>query len=184
MKSIVVLSLSLLIAGGSYSQQKTFVIQQGSFLDYMVYTPNGEVPVSALLSKVSEEEVRFDWRMGLLAGIFRTAQASLDSARHGYWNEPIDGQDLTMDNNRCLLQLSKACWQDIQQNRPMAFGSGRYTVVKRSIPFQAGVHTIDCLYLESETGSYLWVANNEKLPMILKIENNPDGVNIELVDVR
>lgn len=182
---IVVVVLSLLTAGSSFSQEKKFVIQQGSTLDYVVHTPNGDVAVSTVLSKVSEEEVRFDWVMNQAMGTFRVEKASLDSARHGYWNPPIDGQDFTLDESRCLLQLSKACWKDIQLNRPMAFGSAKYKVKQLPIPYKVGDYTLDYLYLESEDGhSSLWIANNEKLPMILKTENNPDGVNVELMTVR
>lgn len=185
MKRSVVVVLLFFIAARSFSQSKQFVIGQGSTLDYLVHTPNGDVPVSAVLSIVSDEEVRFDWIMHQFTGRFRTAKASLDSARRGYWNPPVDGEDLTLDNSQCLLQLSKACWKDIQLNRLMVFGSARYVVAKRSVPYEAGSHTIDCLYLESENGlSMLWVANNEKLPMILKTEGNPDGVNVELITVR
>ena len=185
MKRCVVVALLFFTAASSFSQSKPFVIGQGNTLDYLVHAPSGDVPVSTVLSKVSDEEVRFDWIMHQSTGRFSITKVSLDSARQGYWNPPINGEDLTLDDSRCLLQLSKACWKDIQLNRLMAFGSARYVVAKRSVPYQAGNHIIDCLYLESEDGlSMLWVANNEKLPIILRIEGNPDGVSVELIAVR
>jgi hypothetical protein len=185
MKRSFVMAWALLTMGRAFSQERPFVIQQGSTLDYIVHVSAGDVPVSAVLTRASEDEVIFSWIMHSGAGIFRVQRASLDSARHGYWDPPVDGEDLKLDDSRCLLQLSKACWKDIQLNRPMAFGSARYMVLKRNVPYRTASNTVDCLYLETEDGhSSLWVANNENLPMILKTEGNPDGINVELVSVR
>lgn len=185
MKKMSVVALLLMTAAGSFSQERSFVIQQGTTVDYVVHLPARDVPFSAVVSVASGQETRFDWIMGTETGRFRMEKVSLDSARYGYWNEPIGGQDVTLDNSQTLLQLSKACWNDIQLNRPVVFGSARYTVKKRSTPYKAGDRLLDCVYLESESGDcFLWVANNEKLPMILRIEGNPDGVNVELVGVR
>ena len=112
-------------------------------------------------------------------------KASLDSARLGYWNQPVNGEELTLDDERTILCISKACWNDIVQNKPMTFGSAKYIVKQRSVPYKAGNDTVDCVYLESEDkGHFLWIANNAKLPMILKTEANPDGVNVELTAIR
>jgi hypothetical protein len=185
MKRFVIAALLLITAGSSFAQTKMVVIGQGSTLDYTVHAPNGDVIVSTVLSKVSDEEVRFDWLMHQLAGTFRVQRASLDSARHGYWNPPVDGEDVILDPSQSLLQLSKACWKDIQLNKPMVFGSTRYHVIKKFDRYEVGGIAIDCLYLEStDKQSGLWIANNEKLPMILKIGGNPDGVSVELVAVR
>jgi hypothetical protein len=185
MKHGVVVALLSLLAASSYAQSKQLIIRQGNTLEYMVHTPNGDVPVIAVLSNVSEDLVRFDWQMHQMAGTFRVEKASLDSARQGYWHPPVDGEDVILDPSQSLLQLSKACWRDIQLNKPMVFGSTRYHVIKKFDRYEAGGVAIDCLYLESvDKQSGLWIANNEKLPMILKIDGNPDGVNVELVAVR
>jgi hypothetical protein len=185
MKRMSVVALLLMTAAGSFSQEKSFVIQQGTIMDYVVHLPAHDAPISAVLSVANNQEVKLDWIMDTETGTFRMEKASLDSARYGYWNQPIGGQDVTIDNSRTILQLSKACWNDIQLNRPVVFGSAKYIIKKRSTPYKAGDRLLDCVYLESENGDcFLWVANNEKLPMILRIEGNPDGVNVELVGVR
>ena len=185
MKKIIVVVGVLLAAGNTFSQEKLVVIQQGSTLDYIVHVSSGDVPVSTVLTEASEDEVIFSWIMHSGAGVFRVKRASLDSARHGYWHPPVDGEDLKLEDSQCLLQLSKACWKDIQLNRPMAFGSARYTVLNRDVPYKTANNTVNCLYMETEDGhSSLWIANNENLPMILKTEGNPDGINVELVSVR
>jgi hypothetical protein len=42
---------------------------------------------------------------------------------------------------------------------------------------------IDALYLNAEAGTKIWVLNDAAFPLILKIQGNPYGVDVELVDI-
>jgi hypothetical protein len=50
--------------------------------------------------------------------------------------------------------------------------------------FKLNGKTIDALYIESESGAKIWILNNASYPLILKMENNPNGVDAELTMIQ
>lgn len=81
--------------------------------------------------------------------------------------------------------FSKSLFSDVQKNKKAEFDE--YAVMVKTPGadkvFKLNDKIIDALYMESEAGTKIWVLNDPNTPMILRIENNPFGVDLELTGI-
>lgn len=101
-------------------------------------------------------------------------------------NQPVVGEELVLPSSRSVLMLSRNLFFSLVKNKTAIFDD--YALAVKPLDgdkaFKLQDKIIDALYLESESGTSIWVLNNPTTPLILKIEGNPTKVNFEVTDIK
>ncbi|MBC7851496.1 MAG: hypothetical protein H7Y31_17260 [Chitinophagaceae bacterium] len=183
MKMLIVV-LAMFLAMSAEAQKKGIDIRTGTTLEYMVY-PGGQVfPMIITVDSSSNEYVRLAWTNSVgRGGKYILTRASLDSATTAFWGPPQYDEDVVLDPNVSLLFFSRRQWNELIGSGKVEFDGAKYAwrdAVGNKALLINNVR-VDAIYLESENSSArIWILNNAKYPMILKIENNPMGVDLEI----
>jgi len=91
-----------------------------------------------------------------------------------------------MPADQSILILSKALWSSIQKDKKFRFDEQDYVIKEQPTAsvFKINDKPVNALYAESSNGSVrLWFLNNPSIPILLKIEGNPLGVDVNLQSV-
>jgi uncharacterized pyridoxamine 5'-phosphate oxidase family protein len=119
-------------------------------------------------------------------GQFIMNATSMLQATKGYWLPPVAGSSVTTDDDQLVLFFSKALWKQLEQTNKVEFDGIKYSL--KQMPEDGQImlkdNMVDALYLKSEQGHGIWLLNNPVFPLILKIRNNPEGVDAEITDVK
>jgi hypothetical protein len=179
-------ALLLIISFGVKAQEQLNIKQQ-TVLQYTVSVNGQSFPMFFNIDSLSENNVTLSWSFeNGRSGKFIMTKASLDSASFAYFSRPIDGEELVLPGTHSLLSFSKKLYADLQKNKKAKFDNA-VIKVQPSLPsnaFKLNGKTIDALYAESESGAKIWIFNNASYPLMLKIENNPNGVDAELTMIQ
>jgi hypothetical protein len=179
-------ALLLIISFGVKAQEQLNIKQQ-TVLQYTISVNGQSFPMFFNIDSLSENNVTLSWSFeNGRSGKFIMTKASIDSASFAYFNRPNDGEELVLPGTHGLLSFSKKLYGDLQKNKKATFDNAVITV-QPSLPgntFKLNGKTIDALYAESESGAKIWILNNASYPLILKMENNPNGVDAELTMIQ
>lgn len=185
MKKTTILSV-LLFTGLLVKAQEKTKITTGTKLQYSVSVAGQAFPIFFRVDSLSATQLILTWSYeDGRSGRFVATKSSMDSATFGYYNPPVDAEEVVLPGNQQLLCVSKLVFSGLQKNGKAVF-DGANVIVKpssRENTFRLLDKFIDVLYLESESGAKIWILNNANTPMILKIENNPAGVDVELTRI-
>jgi hypothetical protein len=185
MKRIGILSLLFLIIVPLTAQEKPTIVTNTK-LQYAVNVQGRTFPIFFRIDSLSATCLVLSWSYeDGRSGRFITTKLSIDSATLGYYNPPIDAEEVILPGNQALLCVSKLVFSNLQKNGKAVF-DGANVVLKPSNAnnaFKLQNKFIDALYLESESGAKIWILNNATAPIIVKIENNPAGVDVELTGI-
>ena len=189
MKPLCAMLALLLQTSFLLSQDKALPeIKKGVTLTYQVSVNGQNFPIQMKLDSLSADYSRFTWSMqDGSGGTVINTKASLDNAVHGYWGELHQGEDQTMPADQSILILSKALWSAIQKDKKFRFDEQDYVVKEQpsNAVFKINDKAVNVLYAETTTGSSrVWFLNNPSLPLLLKIEGNPMGVDVSLQGVQ
>ena len=186
MKKILLIA-SLCASIISFSQDKvTPVIKQGSRFAYIVHTAGQDVNFSSSIDSVSAGYLKLGWDIeGLGTGGWIMKKNSLEKATNGYWDQPLAGSDVELSDDQTVLVLSRAQWDGIQKEKKFVFEQKTFSL---KTPSEQQVlklkgRPIDAIMAEAENGFRVWLLNNASFPVLLKIENNPKGVDLELTSI-
>lgn len=187
MKQLIILSTLILLFFSVSAQHTTnSTIQKGTVLSYIIYPPGLAVNYSFTIDSMSGSYLSFTWMSESgRVGEFIMNEASVNTATRGYWSPPQPGA-VTMDNDQTVLCFSKALFQQLKENKQVEFDGVSYLLKKITPAEQILLNNklIDALYLESGQGSKIWLLNNEQFPAILKIKDNPMGVDVEIIAIK
>lgn len=187
MKSLTLFFLLVAFYSVTNAQEKQVKIAQQTTLEYMIYPPGQIVPATIFLEVASPDSLSMAWTVTNMNGRFRMNKQSLDSSRLGYWEPPRDGEDFLLPKEQALLCLSKAVWNELVQTNQMVYEGHKFSIKNKSgnEKYQIGDKILDAIYLETGSDNIrLWILNNAALPLILKIENNPMHIDVELTGIR
>ena len=185
MRFIAIL-FSTTILGMFSNAQQTLSIRQDNRLAYNV-TVNGQTfPMFAQIDSLSPAYCSLTWNFeDGRSGRFIMEKNSLDNAGYGYWKQPVVGEELVLPASRSVLMLSRTVYSSLIKNKNALFDD--YAIAVKPAPadnvFKLQDKIVDALYLESESGTKIWVLNNPSTPLILKMEGNPFHVNLELIAI-
>jgi hypothetical protein len=176
--------LCLFSSLASLAQEKfSPAIKKGSKISYTLYTGGNTLPFLASIDSLSKEYVKIGWNIeGLGTGGWIMKKKSLESATHGYWNQPSAGSDEELADDMTVLVLSKAQWNGLQQNKKFDYNETSFTVKEGGTPIKIGGKTIDAIQLEGGS-TKMWILNNPDFPALLKVEGNSHGVDLEVVNI-
>jgi hypothetical protein len=185
MKQFIVL-LSFMVFNLLTQAQGNLAIKQGNTLKYSVTVEGQTFPMYAHIDSLDTNNFAITWSFESgRSGRFVMRRSSLDSASLGYWYQPIDGQELLLPPTQNVLFLSRFIYSTLQKDKTAVF-DGYEVSVKPSVAdniFKLNDKAVDALCLGSESGTKIWILNDPVTPLILKIEGNPFGVDVELTDI-
>ena len=121
--------------------------------------------------------------MGDQSGSISNGKASTLTATRGYWGELSSGVDMTVGDDQNILFLSKAMWNAVQKDKKLTYDDQVFNLKELSDAntYKIKDQAIDVLYLESANGTTkMWVLNSPTAPIILRLEGNPQGIDIDL----
>jgi len=102
------------------------------------------------------------------------------------WEQPGLGMDTELRDNEIILLLSRATWASIQSEKKAEIDQQVFNLVKPASDQKLliGGKSVDALFIQNPTsGAKMWVLNQPDLPMLLKIQGNAAGYDIELRSV-
>lgn len=185
MKKTIVLSVLFFMALAVKAQEKV-KIATGTKLQYAVSVQGRTFPIFIRVDSLSATQLILGWNYeDGRSGRFVATKSSIDSATLGYYNPPIDGEEVLLPGNQQLLFISKSVFSSLQKTGKAVFDGANVTVKPSAgdNTFRLLGQLIDVLQIESESGAKFWILNNAASPVIVKTENNPAGVDVELMSI-
>ena len=176
-----------LISLAAFSQDKVNpAIRQGTKFNYVVHTGGQDYNFSASLDSVSPGYIKLGWAIeGAGSGGWIMKKNSLERATHGYWDQPLPGADVELPDDQNVLMLSKVQWELIQKEKKSVVDDQNFltkTPTEQQL-LRLNGKIVDGILLEAVNGFRIWVLNNPVFPIILKIEGNPRGIDLELQSI-
>jgi hypothetical protein len=187
MKSLLFsLAFSFSLAG--FSQDKPLsTFTQGAKMQFTGQVNSREIKILITLDSVSSDFTKIGWNVeGYGAGSWIMKKNSLENSKRGVSGNPEPGVDQVLPDEESAFLLSKAQWTSIQNEKKVSHDGVNYTVVTptENQLFKLGDKGVDAVLLESENKSTrMWIANNPVLPIIMKVEGNPTGVDLTLQSI-
>lgn len=166
--------------------QESLPIKQGTILKYSVTVGTQTFPMFFHLETLQPDKRSLAWNFeDGRAGRFITDKASIDAAGLGYWNQPIEGEEIVLPASQNVLFLSRLTYSTLQANKKGVFDDYTVTVKPAFLDhaFILNGKRINTLYMDNGAGTKIWVLNDPANPLILKIEGNPYKVDAELTGI-
>lgn len=179
----MLLALCLLCSAASFAQDKVSpVIKKGSRLGYTLLTSGQTIPFTAVIDSLGSDYVRIGWTIeGMGSGGWVMKKRSLETAKNGYWTQPTAGTDEELDEETAVLMISRQQWNSLQQDKKFVYNDAVFTAKTEQTGLKVAGKNIDVILVEGPGGSTrLWILNNPAFPVLLKVEGNPHGVDLEL----
>ena len=189
MKQRLTVVLFLLQATLTYSQEKFLPdIKKGITLNYQV-SANGQLfPIQVRIDSLGPDYSRFNWSMqDGNGGYVINTKNSLETATKGYWGQLNPGEDMTMPSDQSIIVASKAVWNAIQKDKKFTFDDQQFTVKEQpgDAVFKLSGKPVDVIYAESTNSAVrIWLLNNPKALIMVKVEGNPVGIDITLESIQ
>lgn len=178
----IVFALAILSA---HAQKAGFpALKQGSKLTYLVNANGQEIPLVISFDSVTTDYVKLGWDIqGLGSGGWVMKKPSLESAKRWYWDQPMSGMDADIADDQAVLYLSKANWTALQKDKKIEIDQQQLSVATATADQQLKLNgaSVDAILLQNESGSTkVWVLNNPTSPILLKIQGNMSGPDLEI----
>jgi hypothetical protein len=180
----------LLIFNLSYlqAQLKNIPAKQGLELEYTVFPMGTVFPCTLKLDTTIDGSLEIGWKNERgLGGKYIVTKAALDSAGTAFWGPPVYDQEITLENDQTMLMLTKKHWSELKATGKVYFDGTMYIQkeAKGNNQLMMEGKPVDAIYLEAETGeARIWVLNNAAMPILLKVVNNPFGVDLQIEKVK
>jgi hypothetical protein len=161
-------------------------IGEGTVLEYSIM-PNGTFLTASLrIEKLSADTLLMSWQLNLRSGRRGMLRKSMETAKRGYWEPPMDGEDFMIPEDQSLLSISKSCFTELKQNGRMEFDGLVFTKSTDPVKYDlSGGVKVNAFSATSENGyTRIWVLDNPDLPLILKLDGNPFQVDIEITGIK
>lgn len=105
-------------------------------------------------------------------GSFFTTEKALFSASANSFLMPEDLKDVTLADNMTSYLFSSESLKSVKNTNMVVWNNLRYQLLNSS-------NNVLHLYA-SETDTHMWVLDNDELPIIVKMFNNPMEINWEV----
>lgn len=187
MKQVYLIIACLFSLAVSAQDKYVPVIQKGSKLNYVVHANGQEMPLMIAVDSSAADYVKLSWDLpGLGKGGWIMKKASLENAKRGWWDQPMTDMDMEIADDQNVLYFSRANWASLMQDKKAEFDRQIYSIQAASADQQLKLDgkTVDALLLQNQSGdSRIWLLNNANAPIILKIEGNSAGPDLEIRSV-
>ncbi len=128
-----------------------------------------------------ETGVRFDWTIfsyqKWLKGSYHISQKGLCCGTDLNFIQPINGAQEYMKDNETFGLISVNALKYLKENNSFVYNNTTYRLQKQD-QIVIEKSTFDVYFVIADIdNTKMWIWDNEKLPLILKIENNPLEIN-------
>lgn len=174
MKKLFILSLLILIGcAGSVSAQSAV---PDTLL--FVFKLHGQTRKYQMSFHEKSDTLCIDWRilrnLHWQKGTYRMTPEAQEQADRWCFLQPVDGENLLLGNNETAYLLSHQAYRELKANG--TFDYNQTTYKKGDKGGEAlGCPLIHCIDLKE--GAEVWILDNESLPIVWKMSNNPLNVN-------
>ena len=108
-------------------------------------------------------------------GSFKMNDKALANATHLNYIQPLDKQHIVLDDDELFAVLSAKALKEAKANGECSFNNTIYKVV--GTENKQGNHPELIHLIDTQEGAEMWVEDNEKLPLIWEMKNNPVEIN-------
>jgi hypothetical protein len=160
-------------------------IGEGTVLEYSIMPSGTFLTASLRIEKLNADTLLMSWQLNSRSGRRGMLKKSMETAKRGYWEPPMDGEDFMIPEDQSLLSISKACYTELKQKGRMEFDGMFFTKSIDPVKYDLNGLKVDAFSATSENGyTRIWVLDNPDLPLILKLDGNPFQVDIEITSVK
>ena len=178
--------MTLLLANAQQAKLKE--IKQGTVMHLNASTQGQIYPLILTVTSLSADELVFSYDiMGSMTGKFINGKANFEKGVRFNWDEPITGEERKVPDDQTLLVFSRTALKELKTNKKCTFND--QALVLKEIPagqeLTVGGIQIDAIYAESEDGNTkYWILNNDAYPVLMKLNGNPGGIDIEVKEYK
>jgi hypothetical protein len=188
MKKIALIGILVLNLSYLNAQVQQIQVKQGLELEYTIF-PMGQVfPCTLKLDTLSTGALSISWKnVNGSGGKYFVTRSALDSGTVAFWGPPNYGQEVTLDSDQTMLVFSRKQWNELHKNGRVDFDGTMYSRKEISGNNQVLMDgkPVDAIFLQSESSdARIWLLNNAELPILLKVEKNPFGVDLQIERVK
>jgi hypothetical protein len=179
------------LAGTLYAQQSATInpdLKTGTTFDYEINAQGQSFPMFLTISSIGEDGIVFDYNIaGSMTGKFINAKANLDKGVVMNWDQPAPGEERKLSDDQTIAMVSRTFLADLKKNKTAKYDGIDLTLkeAKKGEEIMSGGKVVDALYMESSDGTTkYWVLNNDKFPILLKVDGLPSGISLALKEIR
>lgn len=184
MKKFLVIVMLAAGLGANAQQAAIPTVKQGSTLNYIVYANGQEVPLTVTVDSMATDYVKLGWNIsGYGTGGWIMKKPSLDKGNRNAWEQPGLGMDTELPDDQVVLTLSRATWAALNGEKKAEIDQQVFNTAQQEPgkEFQMDGKPVDALFIQTANGSSkMWYLNQPTFPVLLKIQGNPAGYDLEL----
>jgi hypothetical protein len=161
-------------------------IAPGTVLEYSIMPYGTFLTATLQIETLNADTILMSWQLDTRSGRRGMLKKSLETAKRGYWEPPMDGENFMVPEDQSLLSISKACFNELKQNGKMEFDGMVFTRSTGPVKYKlGGAGQVDAFAATSENGfTRIWILDNANLPLILKLDGNPFQVDVEITGIK
>ncbi|MBQ0020500.1 MAG: glycoside hydrolase family 92 protein [Bacteroidales bacterium] len=137
------------------------------------YSLHGQTRTFYMMPEGTKKGVRMNWmikrNLKWWHGSFLIPHKAMKRAKCHTYEQPLDGQHITLANDMTFLYLPTKAWQDIQKKGCCTFDNQTWRLIDE-----------EALRLQSDEGAEMEIIEFELQPMIGAMRNNPTEINWEI----
>lgn len=179
------------LAGTLYAQQSATVnpeLKTGTTIEYEINAQGQSFPMYLTIASIGEDGIVFDYNIaGSMTGKFINSRANLEKGVTMNWDQPAPGEERTLPDDQTIAMVSRTFFSELKKNKTAKYDGIDLTLkeIKKGEEIMSGDKMVDALYMESSDGATkYWVLNNDKYPVLLKVEGLPSGISLALKEIR
>ncbi len=163
-------------------------LKSGLVLEYEILSQGQEIPLSMTISTVSDAEIIFDFDfMGGTTGKFVNTKANLEKGSFFNWDQPVAGEERRIAEDQTLAMVSRPFLKDLLTKKKAKYDGMDF--IFKPVPKGEEIiidgKTVDAVFAETESGATrLWVLNDQKYPLILKITGTSAGIDMTIKNIK
>jgi hypothetical protein len=179
------------LAGTLYAQQSAVLnpeLKTGTTIEYEINAQGQTFPMYLTIASIGEDGIVFDYNIaGSMTGKFINSKANLEKGVTMNWDKPAPGEERKLPDDQTIAMVSRTFLAELKKNKTAKYDGIDLTQkeIKQGEEIMSGDKTVDAVYMESSDGATkYWVLNNEKYPILLKVEGLPSGISLVLKEIR
>ncbi len=147
------------------------------------YSLHGQTRRFNVSFEETDDSLRLNWtierNLKMWHGSYTMTPKARQSATALNYTQPLDGQHITLNDSQTFAILSRDALHKIKTTGECLWSNTHFAVApssETSISFPVPlIHLID-----TDEGAEMWVADDEALPLIVKMKNNPVEIDWEI----
>lgn len=162
-------------------------LKVGTTFIYELNAQGQSFPMTLKISAIGDQGLIFDYDIaGQMIGKFTNSDANLNKGQSLNWDQPSPGEERKLPDDQTIAMMSRPFLADLKKNKSAKYDGVDLTLkpIKDGEQILAGGKEVDALYVESGDGvTKYWILNNEKYPVLLKVEGLPSGITMTLKEI-